>query len=185
MYTWYSKLLRSTYRIYNRLKTNTEPNSFLKLSDNTMWGFVLICFLIQSLKAYCLYHHIIAAFIYSLRGIIKKNQCFSAHSDHCFFSNSGWITLKIDWEKEEAMFNLLCHCSPNHQPHNILQLSNHFHVVNVPTKLCYTLGFAQACRYSSYWCFKVRASSNVQELHRKGFNTSTIAPNLRLFSFES
>lgn len=159
MYTWYPKLFRFTYWIYNRLKTNTETNSFLKLSDNTMWGFVLICFLIQSLKAYCLYHHIIEAFIYSLRGIIKKNQCFPAHSDHCFSSNSWWITLKTDQGKEEVMFNLLCHSSLNHQPHNKQQLSNHFHVLSVPTKLCYALGFAQASRQSSYRSFKVRAQA--------------------------
>lgn len=60
-----------------------------------MWGFVLICFLIQSLKAYCLYHHIIAAFIYSLRGIIKKNQCFPTHSDHCFFHVLGELLWKM------------------------------------------------------------------------------------------
>lgn len=95
MYTWYPKLFRFTYWIYNRLKTNTETNSFLKLSDNTMWGFVLICFLIQSLKAYCLYHHIIAAFIYSLRGTIKKNQCLPAHSDHCFLQILGELLWKL------------------------------------------------------------------------------------------
>lgn len=88
----------------------------------------------------------------------QKEPVFSSLLRPLFFSNSWWITLKTDWGKEEAIFNPLCHSSPNHQPHDKYQLGNHFHVV-IPTKLCYTWGFAQASRYSSYQSFKVSAQA--------------------------
>lgn len=89
----------------------------------------------------------------------QKEPVFSSSLRPLFSSNSWQIALKTDWGKEEAIFNLLCHSSLNHQPHNKEQLSNHSHVVSVSTKLWYILDFAQASRYSSYQSFKVHAQA--------------------------